>query len=150
MDDDQPTTNGPGRCLGGRFVLLDRLGAGGGAVVVRARDRQLPRLVAVKLLCSRDADLRRRFVQESEVLASIDHPAIVRVLAHDMDGEDLYTVLELIERPDLHEHLALSGPLPWRQVLETRDPDRGRPGGRPPPGPHSPGREAGEHHAHRK
>ena len=87
-------------------------------MVVRARDRQLPRLVAVKLLSSRDADLRRRFVQESEVLASMDHPAIVRVLAHDTDGEDLYTVLELIERPDLHEHLALSGPLPWRQVLE--------------------------------
>lgn len=114
---DQPTTD-PGRPLGGRFVLLDRLGAGGGAVVVRARDRQLSRPVAVKLVRSRDADLQRRFVQESEVLASMDHPAIVRVLAHDRDGEDLYTVLELLEGPDLCEHLARSGPLPWRQVLE--------------------------------
>jgi serine/threonine protein kinase len=48
----------------------------------------------------------------------LDHPAIVRVLAHDRDGEDLYTVLELIEGPDLCEHLARSGPLPWRQVVE--------------------------------
>jgi serine/threonine-protein kinase len=74
--------------------------------------------VAVKLLRSRDPDLRRRFVQESEVLARMDHPAIVRVFAHDRDGEDLYTVLELLEGADLREHLVRSGPLPWRQVLE--------------------------------
>jgi serine/threonine protein kinase len=118
MDDDQPTTNGPGRCLGGRFVLLDAIGVGGGAVVVRARDRQLPRHVAVKLLRSRDADLRRRFVQESEILTSIDHPSIVRVLAHGEDSDELYTALELIDGPDLREHLVQTGPLPWRQVIE--------------------------------
>ena len=33
----------------------------------------------------------------------MDHPAIVRVLAHDRDGEELYTVLEPIEGPDLCE-----------------------------------------------
>ncbi|MBA3546906.1 MAG: protein kinase, partial [Nannocystis sp.] len=119
MDENDQTTSGEqSRCLGGRFELLDRLGAGGGAVVVRARDRQFSRQVAVKLLQSRDADLERRFVQESEVLRGIDHPAIVRVLAHDRDGEDLYTVLELLEGPDLCELLAQSGPLPWRQVIE--------------------------------
>jgi serine/threonine protein kinase len=118
MDDDQPTTNGPGRCLGGRFVLLDAIGVGGGAVVFRARDRQLHRFVAVKLLRSGDADLQCRFVHESVVLAGIDHPAIVRVLAHDSNGDEPYTVLELIEGPDLGEHLAQSGPLPWRRVLQ--------------------------------
>jgi serine/threonine-protein kinase len=110
--------DGPKKCLGGRFDLLDRVGVGGGAEVVRARDRQLHRLVAVKLLRSRDADLRCRFAHESMVLAGMDHPAIVRVLAHDSDGDEPYTVLELIEGPDLGEHLAGSGPLPWRQVLE--------------------------------
>jgi serine/threonine protein kinase len=118
MDDKDRQGDGPKRCLGGRFDLLDRVGVGGGAVVVRARDRQLHRLVAVKLLRSRDPDLQRRFAQESEVLASLDHPAIVRVLAHDSEGEEPYTVLELIEGPDLGEHLAGSGPLPWRQVLQ--------------------------------
>ena len=108
----------PKKCLGGRFDLLDRVGVGGGAVVVRARDRQLHRLVAVKLLRSRDLDLQRRFAQESVVLAGMDHPAIVRVLAHNSEGEEPYTVLELIEGPDLCEHLARSGPLPWRQVLQ--------------------------------
>ena len=115
---DSERGDGPKKCLGGRFDLLDRVGVGGGAVVVRARDRQLHRLVAVKLLCSRDADLRCRFAQESVVLAGMDHPAVVRVLAHDSEGDEPYTVLELIEGPDLCEHLAQSGPLPWRQVLQ--------------------------------
>lgn len=127
MDDDQPTMNGPGRCLGGRFVLLDAIGVGGGAVVVRAWDRQLPKLVAVKLLRSRDTDLRRRFVQESEILTSIDHPSIVRVLAHGEDGDELYTVLESTAWPDLREHLVQTGPLPWRQVSSgSRSPTRWR------------------------
>ncbi len=118
MSDTDLGGDGPTKCLGGRYDLLDRVGVGGGAVVVRARDRQLHRLVAVKLLCSRDGDLRCRFVQESVVLAGMDHPAIVRVLAHDSEGEEPYTVLELIEGPDLCEHLAQSGPLPWRQVVQ--------------------------------
>jgi serine/threonine protein kinase len=118
MDDKDLQGDRPKRCLGGRFDLLDGVGVGGGAVVVRARDRQLHRLVAVKLLRSRDADIRRRFAQESEVLAGLDHPAIVRVLAHDSEGDEPYTVLELIEGPDLCEHLTRSGPLPWRQVIE--------------------------------
>jgi serine/threonine protein kinase len=107
------------RCLGGRFALLDHIGAGGGAVVVRARDRQFPgRQVAIKLLRSRDEDLRRRFVQEAEVLRAVDHPSIVRVFGRDIDGEEYYTVLELIEGADLLEHLTHSGPLPWRQVVD--------------------------------
>ncbi len=106
------------RCLGGRFVLQGHIGAGGGAAVVRASDRQFPgKLVAIKLLRSRDEDLRRRFVQEAEVLRAIDHPSIVRVFGRDVDGEEYYTVLELIEGPDLFEHLTRSGPLPWRQVV---------------------------------
>lgn len=106
------------RCLGGRFVLLDHLGDGGGAAVVRARDRQFPgKPVAIKLLRSRDEDLRRRFVQEAEILRMVDHPSIVRVYDRDVDGEDYYTVLELIEGSDLFQ-LTRSGPLPWRRVVE--------------------------------
>ena len=103
---------------GGRFVLQGRIGAGGGAVVVRARDRHFSKDVAIKLLRSRDTDLQGRFTQESEVLREMDHPAIVRVLAHDRDGDDLYTALELLEGHDLGEQLLRGGPLPWRQVIE--------------------------------
>ena len=74
--------------------------------------------MAIKLLRSRDVELKRRFAREAEVLANLHHPAIVRVLAHGGDGEDLFMALELIDGPNLGERLAVSGPLPWRQVVE--------------------------------
>lgn len=120
LDERQPEADGcqEPRCLGGRFALLDHLGAGGGASVVRARDRLFPgRPVAIKLLRSRDEDLRLRFVQEAEILRMVDHPSIVRVYDRDVDGEDYYTVLELIEGSDLFQ-LTRSGPLPWRRAVE--------------------------------
>jgi serine/threonine protein kinase len=87
-------------------------------VVATARDEQLRTIVAIKMLRSRDTELQRRFAREAEMLANITHPSIVRVLAHGREGEDVYMALELIEGPNLGEHLAASGPLPWRQVVE--------------------------------
>lgn len=129
-----------------RFVVLEHLGTGGGAVVVRARDEQLRALVAVKLLRSRDAELRRRFAREAEMLANLNHASIVRVLAHGADGEDLFMALELVDGPNLGERLRTSGALPWRQVVEIGiqiADARNNPQGRP----HPLGREAGEYHA---
>lgn len=108
----------PGTRLGGRFVVEGHLGTGGGAVVARARDEQLRTIVAVKLLRSRDPDLQRRFAREAEVLANIQHPSIVRVLAHGREADELYMALELIDGPNLAQRLTAAGPLPWRQVLE--------------------------------
>ena len=108
----------PGARLGDRFVLLEHIGAGGGAVVATARDEQLRTIVAVKMLRSRDADLQRRFAREAEMLANVHHPSIVRVLAHGREADELYMALELIAGPNLGERLAASGPLPWRQVVE--------------------------------
>ena len=115
----------PGTRLGDRFVLLETIGAGGEAVVARARDEQLRTIVAVKLLRSDDDELQRRFVREAEMLANVQHPAIVRVLAHGRDhqandggGGDLYMALELLAGPNLGQRLIASGPLPWRQVVE--------------------------------
>ena len=114
---DPAPRGAPGTRLGGRFVLLDRLGAGGGAVVVRARDEQLRSVVAVKLLRSQDMDLQRRFAREAELLANVRHPSLVQVLAHGRDGDSSYMVLELVDGPNLREQIATAGPMPWRQVL---------------------------------
>lgn len=108
----------PGTRLAGRFVLLDRLGAGGGAVVVRARDEQLRSVVAVKLLRSQDLDLQRRFAREAELLANVRHPSLVQVLAHGRDGDHSYMALELVDGPNLREQIAKAGPMPWRQVID--------------------------------
>jgi len=119
--DDRPTTaKDLKRCLGGRFVLLDDVPDGSGAVVVRAQDQRFPRLVAIKLLRSNNADTRRRFLQEGELLAAIDHPGIVDVLDRGADGDDLYMALELIDGPDLWDFQdARSRPMPWRDAVEV-------------------------------
>ncbi|XYI03028.1 protein kinase domain-containing protein [Sorangium sp. So ce1128] len=89
----------------GPFRLDARVGEGGMGVVYAAHDPDRDRKVAVKILpaaLGRDPARARRFEAEAEVLASFDHPAIVRYLAHGttpagepflamewLDGEDL-------------------------------------------------------------
>ena len=102
-----------------RFVLLDRLGEGGNAVVWRARDRMMRAMVAVKILRSADPDRQRRFIQEAEVLANIRHANVVRAFSRGVNGEGQpYVVLELVTGQSLRERLDAGGPLPWREVLE--------------------------------
>lgn len=64
------------------YDLMGEIGRGSWGVVLRARHRQLGREVAVKQLpveFSAQADVRRRFVHEARLLASLDHPHIVPV-----------------------------------------------------------------------
>ena len=66
----------------GRFEILGSLGAGGMGEVYRARDQQLARDVAIKVLpaaFSQDADRRRRFEQEARAAGGLNHPNILAV-----------------------------------------------------------------------
>ena len=104
---------------GDRFVLLDRLGEGGNAVVWRARDRLMRTTVAVKILRSADPDRQRRFTQEAEVLANIKNPNVVRAYSRGLTGEGQpYVVLELVAGQSLRARLDTAGPLPWREVIQ--------------------------------
>ena len=69
-----------GTILGGRYRLVELLGQGGMATIYRARDTQLERDVAVKLLrpeYGRDPDFSSRFRQEAQTAASLNHPNVV-------------------------------------------------------------------------
>lgn len=86
----------------GPFTILDRLAAGGMAVVYRARAPD-GTLAAVKVL---DADLlgerdRHRFARELAVLEALDHPNVVRVLDADVRATPPWIALELVDGPDL-------------------------------------------------
>ena len=105
--------------IGDNFVVTEKLGQGGNAIVWRARDRSiLRRPVAIKILYSSNPDDRRRFQQEAEVLANIRHPNVAQAFSCGVtaDGRP-YVVLELFEGPSLREQLNASGPLPWREAL---------------------------------
>ena len=109
-----------GSVLGGRYRLDGLLGQGGMATIYRARDLQLNRDVAVKLLrpeYGRDPDFLARFRQEAQAVASLNHPNIVGVydFGQDPDGGP-FIVMELVDGEDLASILRRTGPLPPRQA----------------------------------
>ncbi|HMJ79734.1 MAG TPA: protein kinase, partial [Candidatus Dormibacteraeota bacterium] len=105
-----------GQVLGGRYRLVERLAEGGMATIWRARDEQLGRDVAVKVLRSeygRDASFVARFRQEATAAAGLSHPDIVSVydLGEEPDGSP-YIVMELVDGQDLAHILHDRGALP--------------------------------------
>jgi serine/threonine protein kinase/Tol biopolymer transport system component len=103
----------------GNFEVIGPLGAGGMGEVYRARDVQLRREVAIKLLPRALADDPRRltrFERESRVLAALNHPHIAAI--HSIEHADgLHAlVMELVEGPTLADRLR-HGALEWREAL---------------------------------
>jgi hypothetical protein len=100
------TANIPGE-LAGRYTVKEALGAGGMGLVVRAHDGHLRRDVAVKLI---RADLANEvnielFRRECHLLTRLNHPRVVKLLDGDLDGENLYLAMELLEGETLAESL---------------------------------------------
>ena len=109
-----------GRLLDGRYELLEIIGTGGMAVVYKALDHRLNRLVAVKILkddLSRNQEFRRRFHAESQAVAMLSHPNIVSVYDVSRTDDLDYIVMELIEGVTLKHYLEKKGALNWRETL---------------------------------
>jgi hypothetical protein len=108
------TLLGPGvEVAGARYHLVRELGRGATGVVYLARDAELGRDVAVKLLHPQLGSPRspalRRFFTEARVAAALRHPHIVAIL--DLDEKHRRLVMELAAGGTLRERLA-RGPLP--------------------------------------
>ena len=102
-----------------RYRLVDRLAAGGTAEVWRARDEQLDRDVAVKLLHPHlfaDASSRARLAAEARAAARLSHPVIVDVYDVDAIGDAPALVMELVDGESLASRLARDGALPEREA----------------------------------
>jgi serine/threonine protein kinase len=93
----------------GRYVVLDKLGAGAMGVVFAAYDPQLDRKVALKLLLSSTggpAELRLQ--REAQALAKLDHPNVVSVHDVGMHEQQLFVAMEFVEGRDLAAWIARS------------------------------------------
>ena len=99
---------------GGRYLLEQELGRGGMAAVHLARDVELDRLVAVKILALHLADdegFRRRFVREARLAARLAHPNVVRVFDAGEDDGRPFIVMEYVPGVTLADELARVGRL---------------------------------------
>jgi serine/threonine-protein kinase len=102
------------RRLGSRYVLTERLGRGATGQVYRARvdDAAQPPSseVAVKVLqeeLGAGPVLIRRFLQEGQLLKSIDHPNVVRIRDLVAEGDQLAIVMDLVAGGDLRHAIAM-------------------------------------------
>jgi tetratricopeptide (TPR) repeat protein len=106
---------------GARYRLMRELGRGATGVVYLARDAELDRDVAVKLLHphlagTERADALSRFFHEARVMASLRHPNVVAVL--DMDEASRRIVMELAAGGTLRDVLRERGPRSLRRAIE--------------------------------
>ena len=96
------------------YLLEEQVGAGGMAVVFRARDERLGRLVALKVLASAlaaDAGFRQRFLRESRAAAAVDDPHIIPVYeAGEADGV-LFIAMRYVPGGDVRTLVRREGPL---------------------------------------
>ena len=112
--------------LDSEYELLGELGRGGMAVVYRARDRELGREVAVKVVRPRyaaDEDAVARLAREARTVASLEHPNIVGLYAvKRLPDATLALVMQLVPGLTLKASLEQSGPFtPARAERVMRD-----------------------------
>ncbi|HZQ24187.1 MAG TPA: protein kinase [Terriglobales bacterium] len=113
----------PCRMIGhvlGHYRIIEKIGEGGMGEVYRARDDRLSRDVAVKIIrpsASADPDRLRRFEQEAQAAAALNHPNIVAIYDVGIHEGSPYIVSELLEGHTLRERL-FEGPLPVRQTVD--------------------------------
>lgn len=92
-----------------KYTFVKELGRGGMGVVCLAEDRELDRLVAIKILNTLDIteDLRNRMIREAQIIARLEHPGIVPV--HDVgtlpDGR-IYYAMKYVRGSRLDEYAA--------------------------------------------
>jgi serine/threonine protein kinase len=100
---------------GKSYRILDTVASGGTAVLYRAMQISLDRVVAVKRLhqhLTQDENFTRRFVLEAKAAASLDHQNIVRVIDFGIEEGSYQMVMEFVEGESLKEVLDRWRPLP--------------------------------------
>ncbi|QDT02721.1 Serine/threonine-protein kinase PrkC [Rubripirellula lacrimiformis] len=95
------------------FLLEAMIGGGGMGAVFKAHDEQLDRTVAIKVIpfVGEDPDLQRRFRNESQSAAKLDHPRIAKVFDAGSHGRWHYIVFEYVEGTNIRDWVQTNGPL---------------------------------------
>jgi eukaryotic-like serine/threonine-protein kinase len=124
---DQPTADPhghvsivPGSVLAGRYEVLQQLGEGGMGAVYKVRDRELDRLVALKVIrpdLARHPEILQRFKRELILARQITHRNVVRIFDLGVSGPTKFITMEYLEGGALNSLMA-NGKLPPVQAVE--------------------------------
>ena len=103
------------------FVPMETLGAGGMGTVYKARDTQLERFVALKLLhkdLGSEADHDAQLQQEARIAACVNHPNVVQIFSLGTDHGQFYVVMELVDHGSLDDLMESQPRPPEHHVLD--------------------------------
>jgi serine/threonine protein kinase len=121
---DQPDAGAfaPGTRVG-RYVVIEPLGVGGMGVVLLARDPELDRRVALKLIrpaasAEHGPALHERLRLEARAMARLNHPGVVAVYDVGQIGEVIFVAMEYVRGANVRQWLDAS-PRNWREVLDV-------------------------------
>jgi serine/threonine protein kinase len=107
--------------LDGRYKIIGHIGSGGMANVFRARDLNLQRDVAIKILRDdliEDPSFQARFLQEARAAANLIHPNIVTIYDFGHDKQRYYIVMEYVDGKDLKSLIRETEPIQIHQALD--------------------------------
>lgn len=103
-------------CQLGRFELEALVGQGGMGIVFKARDPELDRALALKLLALDEAKAEAALLREAQLQAQVSHPNVLTIYEAGKIGEDVYLAMEYVPGTDarawMHEHL-----VSWQVIL---------------------------------
>jgi formylglycine-generating enzyme required for sulfatase activity/tRNA A-37 threonylcarbamoyl transferase component Bud32 len=106
--------------LDGQYQIVEMLGKGGMATVYKAIQTSVNRLVAVKILPQtllHDENFMKRFRQEAEVIARLEHFHILPIYDYGEYEGMPYIVMRYLEGGTLQDRVKKYGPLPWDEIL---------------------------------
>ncbi|MDR1028543.1 MAG: Stk1 family PASTA domain-containing Ser/Thr kinase [Clostridiales Family XIII bacterium] len=112
------------KILAGRYEIYEKIGEGGMAVVYKARDKLLSRMVAIKILRPEfvtDTNFVESFRRESRAAASLSHPNIVNIYDVGKEGNIYYIVMELVDGRPLSEIIAEEAPLDYKYTISVAE-----------------------------
>src|SRR5687767_12979588 len=106
----------------GQYELIEKLGQGGMATVYKARQPNMDRIVAIKVLppaLRLDPEFVTRFRQETKIIASLEHARILPVHDYGEEGDYTYLVMRFLEGNTLHQRIKAEGPFSLQEAARV-------------------------------
>ena len=114
-----------GRIIDNKYEIIEKIGEGGDATVYKANQRNLDRIVALKIInesLRNNEDFVNRFIREAKDLAGIEHPNVVRIYDYGRDENLSYIVMELLIGDTLDRVISKNVKLNTAQIISYISP----------------------------